>query len=146
MSVLIGALAVALFNASKDPIARNFAYVYAVVSVGIMVCRFGPSRASSSFFHSFIRISIDPIHLPSRWPFRQVYGYALYQHRITMIRKRDPGHFGASSSLSLADTVGIPNFSFPDDRSNPRPCYHQCLSFLCPSGELCPPRYASFLA
>jgi len=58
MSVLIGALAVALFNASKDPIARSFAYVYATVSVGIMV-----------------------------------YGYALYQHRITMIRRRDPGHF-----------------------------------------------------
>ena len=25
----------------------------------------------------------------------QVYGYILYQHRITMIRRRDPGHFGA---------------------------------------------------
>ena len=24
----------------------------------------------------------------------QVYGYAVYQHRITMIRRRDPGHFG----------------------------------------------------
>lgn len=58
MSVLIGTLAVALFNASKDPIARSFAYVYALVSIGIMV-----------------------------------YGYALYQHRITMIRRRDPGHF-----------------------------------------------------
>jgi len=58
MSVLIGTLAVALFNASKDPIARNFAYVYAVISVGILV-----------------------------------YGYVLYQHRITMIRRRDPGHF-----------------------------------------------------
>jgi hypothetical protein len=37
MSVLVGALAVALFNASKDPIARNFAYLYAVISVGILV-------------------------------------------------------------------------------------------------------------
>ncbi|KAH9167876.1 hypothetical protein EDB89DRAFT_1649848 [Lactarius sanguifluus] len=51
-------LAVALFNASKDPIARNFAYVYAAISVGILI-----------------------------------YGYAIYQHRITMIRRRDPGHF-----------------------------------------------------
>ena len=25
----------------------------------------------------------------------QIYGYLLYQHRITMIRRRDPGHFGA---------------------------------------------------
>ena len=24
----------------------------------------------------------------------QVYGYGLYQYRITMIRRRDPGHFG----------------------------------------------------
>ena len=37
MSVLVGTLAIALFNASKDSIARNFAYVYAVISVGIMV-------------------------------------------------------------------------------------------------------------
>jgi hypothetical protein len=37
MSVLIGTLAVALFNASKDPIARNFAYLYAFISVGILV-------------------------------------------------------------------------------------------------------------
>ncbi|KAH9055214.1 hypothetical protein EDB87DRAFT_1642859 [Lactarius vividus] len=58
MSILIGTLAVALFNASKDPIARNFAYVYAGISVGILI-----------------------------------YGYAIYQHRITMIRRRDPGHF-----------------------------------------------------
>lgn len=37
MSILIGTLAVALFNASKDPVARNFAYLYAVISIGIMV-------------------------------------------------------------------------------------------------------------
>ncbi|KAI0052307.1 hypothetical protein FA95DRAFT_1380525 [Auriscalpium vulgare] len=58
MSILIGTLAVALFNTSKDQIAKNFAYLYALISVGIMV-----------------------------------YGYLLYQHRITMIRRRDPGHF-----------------------------------------------------
>ena len=37
MSVLIATLAVALFNASKDSIARNFAFLYAVISVGILV-------------------------------------------------------------------------------------------------------------
>ena len=37
MSILIGTLAVALFNASKDPIASNFAYVYALISIGILV-------------------------------------------------------------------------------------------------------------
>ncbi|KAA1467743.1 hypothetical protein DENSPDRAFT_260873 [Dentipellis sp. KUC8613] len=58
MAILIGTLSVALFNASKDDIARNFAYVYAAISVGILV-----------------------------------YGYLVYQHRITMIRRRDPGHF-----------------------------------------------------
>ncbi|KAI9460751.1 hypothetical protein F5148DRAFT_1276731 [Russula earlei] len=58
MSVLIGTLAIALFNASRDNIARNFAYVYAVISVGILV-----------------------------------YGYVVYQHRITLIRRRDPAHF-----------------------------------------------------
>ncbi|KAI0280256.1 hypothetical protein BGY98DRAFT_914883 [Russula aff. rugulosa BPL654] len=58
MSVLIGTLAVALFNATKDPIARKMAYLYALISIGILV-----------------------------------YAYALYQHRITMIRRRDPGPF-----------------------------------------------------
>ncbi|KAI9061076.1 hypothetical protein FKP32DRAFT_1594751 [Trametes sanguinea] len=57
-SVLIGTLALALFNASKDDISRNFAYAYAALSVAVLV-----------------------------------YGYAVYQHRITMIRRRDPGHF-----------------------------------------------------
>ena len=37
MSILIGTLAVALFNASKDDIARNFAYLYAGISIGILV-------------------------------------------------------------------------------------------------------------
>ena len=37
IGVLIGALALALFNASKDDVAKNFAYFYAVVSVGIVV-------------------------------------------------------------------------------------------------------------
>jgi len=58
IGVLIATLALALFNASKDAVARNFAYAYAAISVGVIV-----------------------------------YGYAVYQRRITMIRKRDPGHF-----------------------------------------------------
>jgi len=33
----MGTFALALFNASKDNVARNFAYFYAVVSVGIIV-------------------------------------------------------------------------------------------------------------
>ena len=33
----MGALALALFNASKDDVAKNFAYFYAAVSVGIVV-------------------------------------------------------------------------------------------------------------
>ncbi|EMD33969.1 hypothetical protein CERSUDRAFT_159311 [Gelatoporia subvermispora B] len=58
MAVLIGTLSLALFNASKDQVARNFAYTYAAISIGILI-----------------------------------YGYAVYQHRITLIRKRHPGHF-----------------------------------------------------
>ncbi|TBU33488.1 hypothetical protein BD311DRAFT_748681 [Dichomitus squalens] len=57
-AVLIGTLALGLFNASKDDVARNFAYAYAALSVVVLI-----------------------------------YGYALYQHRIIMIRRRDPGHF-----------------------------------------------------
>ncbi|TDL25637.1 hypothetical protein BD410DRAFT_716908 [Rickenella mellea] len=58
ISVLIGTLALALFNASDDWVARNFAYTYALISIGVLI-----------------------------------YGWAIYQKRITMIRKRDPGHF-----------------------------------------------------
>ncbi|KAF7327946.1 DUF202 domain-containing protein [Mycena kentingensis (nom. inval.)] len=58
IAVLLGTLALALFNASDEPIARTFAYVYATISAGVLV-----------------------------------YGSLLYQHRITMIRRRDPGHF-----------------------------------------------------
>jgi hypothetical protein len=57
MSILIGTLAVALFNASKDPIARSFAYVYAVISIGILVRpQTGFLLYSSSYgsFHPFI--------------------------------------------------------------------------------------------
>ncbi|KAF5340892.1 hypothetical protein D9758_012194 [Tetrapyrgos nigripes] len=58
LAILLGALSLALFNASKDVVARNFAYAYAAISVGVLV-----------------------------------YGYLIYQHRITMIRRRDPGSF-----------------------------------------------------
>ncbi|KAI6125034.1 hypothetical protein EDD16DRAFT_1724730 [Pisolithus croceorrhizus] len=59
-AILIGTLALALFNASEEPVGRRFAYVYAAISVGVVI-----------------------------------YGFALYQSRISMIRKRDPGHYDA---------------------------------------------------
>ncbi|KAL5485789.1 hypothetical protein ACEPAI_6830 [Sanghuangporus weigelae] len=58
IGVLLGTLALALFNASEDAIARDFAYIYAGISICVVV-----------------------------------YGWSIYQKRITMIRKRDPGHF-----------------------------------------------------
>ncbi|KIJ04757.1 hypothetical protein PAXINDRAFT_122639, partial [Paxillus involutus ATCC 200175] len=60
LAVLLGTLALALFNASHEHVARSFAYVYAAISVGVVV-----------------------------------YGFYLYQSRVTMIRKRDPGHYDA---------------------------------------------------
>ncbi|KAL4072748.1 hypothetical protein V8B97DRAFT_2017195 [Scleroderma yunnanense] len=58
VAILLATLALALFNASKEPIARNFAYTYAAISIGVVI-----------------------------------YGSTLYQSRINMIRKRDPGHY-----------------------------------------------------
>lgn len=52
-------MALALYNAADDNVARGFAYTYALISIAVLV-----------------------------------YGWAVYQKRITMIRKRDPGHFG----------------------------------------------------
>ena len=36
-SVILASFSVALFNASKDEIAKRFAYVYALISVGVLV-------------------------------------------------------------------------------------------------------------
>jgi len=70
IGVLIGTLALALFNASKDDVARNFAYFYAVVSVVILA-----------------------------------YGWIVYQHRISMIRRRDPGHFDQIIGLVIISAL-----------------------------------------
>lgn len=86
ISVLLATLAIGLFNASKDEIARDFAYFYAFVSICTMVrLRLKICQIISIAFYLF-----------------QVYGYALYQHRITMIRRRDPGHFGSFLSCRLS--------------------------------------------
>jgi hypothetical protein len=37
LSVLLGTLAIALFNASRDVVARRFAYAYALISIGVLV-------------------------------------------------------------------------------------------------------------
>jgi hypothetical protein len=37
VSIILATLSLGLFNASKDDIARNFAYVYAFISVAILV-------------------------------------------------------------------------------------------------------------
>jgi len=37
ISLLLGALSLALFNASNDSVARNFAITYAIISVGVIV-------------------------------------------------------------------------------------------------------------
>lgn len=81
ISVLLGALSLALFNASKDQIARDFAYAYALISIGVLVREF--YVPSITYIYCFL----------------QIYGYLLYQHRITMIRRRDPGHFGSLYNL-----------------------------------------------
>ncbi|KAG5647007.1 hypothetical protein DXG03_001731 [Asterophora parasitica] len=39
ISILIGTLSIALFNASKDQVATNFAYAYALISIGVLVRR-----------------------------------------------------------------------------------------------------------
>lgn len=36
VAVLMGTLAAALFNASKDDIARKFAYTYALISLAVL--------------------------------------------------------------------------------------------------------------
>ncbi|KAG6914358.1 hypothetical protein DXG01_000830 [Tephrocybe rancida] len=73
IAILIGTLALALFNASKDEIATRFAYGYALISVCVLV-----------------------------------YAFALYQYRISMIRRRDPGHFAHNQTLHTPDAIAGP--------------------------------------
>lgn len=44
VAILMGTLSLALFNASKDEVARNFAYIYALISVGILVSSYAISN------------------------------------------------------------------------------------------------------
>ena len=47
ISLLLGTMAITLFNASRDPIATRFAYTYAAISIGILVStRLHPPRSS----------------------------------------------------------------------------------------------------
>jgi len=59
-SILLGTLAITLFNTAPkdDSVARAFSYVYAAISLGVLV-----------------------------------YGFALYQWRITLIRRKDASQF-----------------------------------------------------
>ncbi|KAG5636397.1 hypothetical protein H0H81_008171 [Sphagnurus paluster] len=75
ISILIGTLALALFNSSQDKIATDFAYLYAFISVCVLV-------------RSTLTQLVCPTNLS------QIYAFSLYQYRISMIRRRDPGHFG----------------------------------------------------
>lgn len=72
VAILLGTFSLALFNGSKDQIARNFAYAYAAISVGILVNQFCELGGA-------LLISL------------KVYGYIVYQQRITMIKQRYPG-------------------------------------------------------
>ena len=51
VAILVGTLSLALFNASKDEVARNMAYAYAVISVGTLV--------SASCLYRFVGSSIQ---------------------------------------------------------------------------------------
>lgn len=58
LSILIGALALALFNASKDDIARNFAYAYALISAGVLVSNVRLTRDRFRSSHAGLRLSV----------------------------------------------------------------------------------------
>ena len=56
-AILIGTFSVALYNASRDPVARGFAYVYAALSIGVLV----PLSVSS------VPKPYSPRHLSDIW-------------------------------------------------------------------------------
>jgi hypothetical protein len=77
-AVLLGTLALALFNASKDTVARNFAYVYALISIGVLVSPidYWSTRIQLPYLSD---LRLQPVsttnnHDPATrsWPFRYV--------------------------------------------------------------------------
>ena len=89
--------------------------VWLVFSMGLVVEHFRPARCSRSWVvqcfqrwhraQNGLRLCCDKHVCSGSFLFAsgfstsdcfylKIYGYALYQHRITMIRRRDPGHFG----------------------------------------------------
>ena len=112
VSIILATLSLGLFNASKDDIARKFAYVYAFISVAILV----------SWYMRYPHLYLTIV--------RKIYGYALYQHRISMIRRRDPGHFGMNFHLSfiLSPKLILP---LPPPRFCGRSHHSQYCSLLC---------------
>ncbi|KAL5525996.1 hypothetical protein ACEPAG_7334 [Sanghuangporus baumii] len=99
IGVLLGTLALALFNASEDAIARDFAYIYAGISICVVV-----------------------------------YGWSIYQKRITMIRKRDPGHFdqiiGPVIISALLFFAVLANFIFRGKQQASLPLTHKSRVYL----------------
>lgn len=67
----------------------------------------------------------------------QLYGYALYQHRITLIRRRDPGSFGECSTISGELLTDWRRNHRPDCRAS----YHQRLPLHCRAEQLRHPRF-----
>lgn len=55
VAILVGTLSLALFNASKDEVARNMAYAYAVISVGTLV--------SASRLYRFVGSRIQSVNI-----------------------------------------------------------------------------------
>lgn len=62
ISILLGTLSLGLFNASKDDIARRFAYVYAFISVAILVS--GYMRQFPISYNCLQGIRLHPLPTP----------------------------------------------------------------------------------
>jgi hypothetical protein len=63
MSVLLAALSLGLFNASKDDIARQFAYVYAFISICVLVSTLLMNRIHPSDL-PFADLWLLPLSIP----------------------------------------------------------------------------------
>ena len=64
MSILIGTLALALFNASKDTIAKQFAFAYALISIGVLVCFFKRIRPQTVILIYYVGTGLRMVRLP----------------------------------------------------------------------------------
>jgi len=108
ISVLLATLSLGLFNASKDVIARRFAYVYAVISVCVLVRFFFLDQPPSHMVYLDLRLLSLPT--PDKYDSSQrswTFRYALSLNHFSSTKYHPTDALAGPVILSIALFVAV---------------------------------------